>query len=184
MSIRTLSIVFVATISLCGIRSTAQTALDLDGRATSPFEAGRVAVLIFVRTDCPVSNRYAPEIRRLAEEFQGRAVFWLIYPDRKESAQTVQKHLDEFGYRLPALRDLQHELVRKAGAKITPEAAVFYGSELRYLGRIDDRAIDFGTFRPAATTRDLENAVQAVIAGRAAHPASRDPVGCYISDLE
>ncbi len=184
MSIRTLSVVFVAATSLCGFGSSAQTGLDLKGRATSPFEAGKVAVLIFVRTDCPVSNRYAPEIRRLAEEFQGRAAFWLIYPDRKESAQAVQKHVDEYGYRLPALRDTRHELVRKAGAKITPEAAVFYGSELRYLGRIDDRAVDFGTFRPAPTTRDLEDAVRAVIAGRPAHPAAKDPVGCYISDLE
>jgi hypothetical protein len=39
-------------------------------------------VLVFVRTDCPISNRYAPELRRLQDRFAPRGMaFWLVYPD-------------------------------------------------------------------------------------------------------
>ncbi len=39
--------------------------LDLSGKVVDPFEmaAGKPVVFIFVRTDCPISNRYAPTIQ-------------------------------------------------------------------------------------------------------------------------
>ena len=162
----------------------AQHALDLAGHSVDPFSAGKVTVLIFVRSDCPISNRYAPEIQRLAREFDGIAKIWLVYPDRKETAQSVERHLNDYGYKIGALRDTHHELVRQSDASITPEAAVFYGSELRYHGRIDDRAIDFNAFRPTAGSHDLEDAIRAVSKGQPARKAAGSPVGCYISDLE
>ena len=58
--------------------------LDLEGRAVDPLDApgATAVVLIFTRTDCPISNRYAPEVRRLYERFHDRGVrFWLVYPD-------------------------------------------------------------------------------------------------------
>ena len=46
----------------------------LDGVPVEPFAPARgieATVLLFVMTDCPISNRYAPEIRRLHDEFAG-----------------------------------------------------------------------------------------------------------------
>ena len=38
---------------------------DVDGRAISPFAPqGKASLLLFVQTDCPVSNSYAPEPTR------------------------------------------------------------------------------------------------------------------------
>jgi len=162
----------------------AQLALDLSGHPIDPLAAHKITVLLFIRSDCPISNRYAPEIQRLANEFQGNANFWLVYPDRKETTEAITKHLAAYGYKLPALRDVHHDLVHKAQAQITPEAAVFQGTELRYLGRIDDRAVDFGAFRATANEHDLEDAVRAVIKGQPVRKAAGPPVGCYISDLE
>ena len=48
---------------------------DLEGRrrtADSRPRAPRRSVLLFVSTDCPISNRYAPELRRLRERFAPR----------------------------------------------------------------------------------------------------------------
>ena len=174
----------VAAGLLCSVTALGQSALDLNGVATSPFTSTGITVLIFVRTDCPISNRYAPEIQRLAREFQGSVKLWLVYPDRKETPAAIRKHLSEYRYTLSALRDPRHELVREAQARITPEAAVFVGKALRYVGRIDDRAVDFGTFRLTATTHDLEGALRALIEQRPVQRASKQAVGCYISDLE
>src|SRR5437016_10999421 len=45
-----------------------KTALHLDGTPADPFLAasGKPVVLVFVRADCPISNRYAPLIQRIS----------------------------------------------------------------------------------------------------------------------
>jgi len=169
------------------IMSAAVSAFDLDGHPTNPFTAGATAtVLIFVGTDCPISNRYAPEIQRLATRYSAEGVrFWLVYVDPELAADEIRRHLSDFNHAIPALHDPEHALVEKANAKVTPEASVFdVDGQLVYSGRIDDRYIDFGKARPTPRNRDLDEALQATLAGRApAHERTR-AVGCYIADLK
>ena len=162
-------------------------ALDLAGNPLDPLKAspGKAVILIFVRTDCPISNRYAPTIQKLSAEYAGKASFWLVYPARAESAEMIRKHEHDFGYTLPALRDVQHSLVKQSRVSITPEAAVFDAHrQLLYHGRIDDLYQDFGRARPAPTTHELDDAIRAAITGKALPADTAPAVGCYISDLE
>ena len=162
-------------------------AMDLNGAAVDPLKTsgGKVVVLIFVRVDCPISNRYSPTIQKIARENTGRVAFWLVYPDRSESAEQIRKHMREFGYDLPALRDVQRSLVAESHAETTPAAAVFdLNRKLVYHGRIDNLFEDFGRARPAATTHELEDAIRAALDGREVANASVPAVGCYISDLK
>jgi hypothetical protein len=133
-----------------------------------------------------VSNSYAPEVRRIYEKFVPRGVsFYLVYPDPDESPQMIQKHLKEYSYPFGGLRDPKHELVKLAEAKITPEAAVFDASgKLLYRGRIDDRYVDFGKMRAAPTVKDLEQALEAILAGKPAPAAGGPAIGCFIADLK
>jgi hypothetical protein len=166
--------------------SSQNSALALDGTPADPFEksSGRIVVLVFVRTDCPISNRYAPAIQRISSKYHGKAAFWLVYPDKSESAEKIRQHEREYSYKLPALRDLQHTLVKLAQARVTPEVAVFDAKRLlTYHGRIDDLYQELGRARHAATTHELEDAIQAALGGHAP-PASAPGVGCFISDLE
>jgi enediyne biosynthesis protein E4 len=164
--------------------------LDLDEHAVDPLAIeGRASVLVFVRTDCPISNRYAPEIRRLQERFAARgAAFWLVYADAAQPVDAIRAHLRAFDLPVRALRDSGHVLVRKAGARVTPEAAVFVpgdgGARLAYRGRIDDRYLDFDRMRAAPTTHDLEDALEAVLAGRAVPRETTTAVGCFLADVE
>lgn len=188
-----LSRLLVATILLClGRAPLVATSLqsfvtDLDGKPVDPFLAarGKVLVLIFVRTDCPISNRYAPAIQKLSAQHHGKTAFFLVYPGRKETPEAIRKHDREFGYTLPVLRDPQHTLVKESQAQITPEAAVFDASRrLIYHGRIDNLYEDFGHARKNATTHELADAIQAAIAGKTLSGSATPAVGCYISDLE
>ena len=156
--------------------------------AVDPLQTpgARATVLIFVRTDCPISNRYAPEIQRIAGRFSSQGVkFWLVYADLSETADAIRKHLADYHYDLAAVRDQKHVLERAAKARVTPEAAIFLPDrKLVYHGRIDDRYIDFGKARNAPTTHDLEAALEAVVAGKPVpHEATR-AVGCYLADLQ
>ena len=162
-------------------------ATDLDGKPVNPFRAapGKVVVLIFVRTDCPVSNRYAPAIQRLSAQNGDKVAFFLVYPSKKETADAIRKHDREFGYTLAALRDPQHILVKQSQAQITPEAAVFDANRrLVYHGRIDNLYEDFSHARKSATTHELADAIEAAIAGKTLSGKATPAVGCYISDLE
>ncbi len=194
IALRTLTVATVATfVALClaslptGSNAWQAAALDLSGAPVDPLKAapGKVVVLIFVRTDCPVSNRYSPTIQRLSAQHSGKAAFWLVYPDKAESAESIRKHERDFGYQLPALRDLQHALVKQARVQITPEAAVFDANHrLVYHGRIDNLYEDIGRTRTVATTHELDDAIQAAINGKTLAADTAPAVGCYISDLE
>jgi thiol-disulfide isomerase/thioredoxin len=160
---------------------------DLEGKAFDPFRAaqGKVVVLVFVRTDCPISNRYAPTIQQLSGQYSKNAAFFLVYPGKKETPDAIRKHDRDYGYRFAALRDPQHVLVKQSDAQITPEAAVFDASRrLVYHGRIDNLYEDFGHSRKSATTHELADAIEAVVAGKSLNGKATPAVGCYISDLE
>ncbi|MFN7975489.1 MAG: redoxin domain-containing protein [Acidobacteriota bacterium] len=183
-----LVLVFVAACDARGPRPAAAIELqDLKGQRVAPLAApgGAPIVLLFTRSDCPVSNRYAPEIARLYDELHPSGVaFWLVFVDRDEPALAIEKHVADFRYPCPALRDPAHALVKLAGARVTPEAAVFVSGRLAYRGRIDDWYESPGRSRAAPTTHDLEDAVRDLLAGRAVARPSIDAVGCVIADLE
>ena len=161
--------------------------MDLNAKPLDPFKAshGKLVVLVFVRTDCPISNRYAPEIQRLSAANAAAARFWLVYPDRNESAEQIRAHDKDYGYSISALRDPQHALVKASDATITPDAALFTANgRLIYHGRIDNWFVEMGRARSAPTTHDLEEAIETAVKNPNASLPSAQPVGCYISDLD
>ena len=163
-----------------------KTALNLDDTPADPFlqARGKPVVFFFVRTDCPISNRYAPLIKRVSSQYAGKAAFWLVYPGKAASAEKIREHKHDYGYTVPALRDPQRVLVAQTQVQVTPEVAVFDANhQLLYHGRIDDLYLDFGRSRSVATTHELEDALQAALNGTKP-PANAPAVGCYIADLE
>jgi hypothetical protein len=159
--------------------------LDLNDKPADPLRiaAGKVVVLLFVRTDCPISNRYAPTIQAMSSHFSKSAEFFLIYPLRSETPDQIRKHLRAYGYKLNALRDPELQFVRTAQVKVTPEAAVFSSDgRLLYHGRIDDWYADFGRSRPAPTTHELASAVEAAVAGKGIAVSSVPAVGCFLPE--
>jgi thiol-disulfide isomerase/thioredoxin len=163
-----------------------KSALHLDGTPGDPFSTarGKPVVLVFVRTDCPISNRYAPLIQHISSQYGGKVGFWLVYPSETASAEKIREHERQYGYKLPALRDPQLALVAEAQVQVTPEAAVFDANhKLLYHGRIDNLYQDFGHVRRTATTHELDDAIQAALAGKPA-PPHQPGVGCFIANIQ
>src|SRR5205823_5763389 len=104
--------------------------LRLDGSAVDPLMAQpgtKATVFIFTSTDCPISNRYAPEVRRLVTAFTASGVvFRLVYPNPADETAAIREHITAFGYAggIEALRDPRHALVKHVNATVTPEAVV------------------------------------------------------------
>jgi hypothetical protein len=164
--------------------------LHLNGepvRSLAPSGAAAV-VLFFAASDCPISNRYLPEIRSIEDKFAAQhVVVWFVYPNFGETSEGVRRHETAYGAEEHVLLDPNHQLVALAHARITPEAAVLVpehpgGDGLRavFHGRIDDRYISLGQERPKATQHDLERAIIDVLQHRAVEPADGPAVGCGI----
>lgn len=168
--------------------STTIRVLDVDGapRGLWPIDRSPITVVVFTRTDCPVSNRFAPEIRSLHESWHPRGVeFYLVYVDPREQPAAIRKHLSDYRYPCGALRDPEHTLVAYCHATTTPEAAVFnQDHDIVYLGRISDLYADLGNRRPDATRHDLAEAIAATVEGRPVATPRTSPVGCVIADLK
>jgi hypothetical protein len=181
-----------ALVGAGGPSGQAPTVRDQSDREVDPLGPGPdVRVFVFVRRDCPVANRYAPELERLRQQFTAVGLppvaFFLVYVDPADTPSLVEAHRREYGLTWPWLLDPKHEFARLAGTTVTPEAAVYgrwtNGHRARlYVGRIDDRFVDVGRTRPAATRHDLADALDAVVAGRPPAPAGGPAVGCFIED--
>jgi hypothetical protein len=195
-----------AIVLLCASSAWAQRVrgvVDLNGKPVEvypksighhgPPERLSSAILLFMTTDCPISNRYAPEIKRLASEYRTPVThFWLVFPvpsDTKDPDR-IRKHLAAFDYGVTAILDTRQSLVKLAGVTVTPEVAVIDPKDrVVYRGRIDDRYVDLGRDRVIPTTHDLEDMLKEAVAGNlleppgAFKPRRTVAVGCYLPDL-
>jgi peroxiredoxin len=148
----------------------------------------KAVVLIFLGLECPVSNGYAPEMARLAAAWADKGVtVWGVHPDPDVTAEAAAKHAAEYGLKFPVVLDAKHALVSATGAATTPEAVVLVpggtdgkGWTVAYRGRIDDRYTEGGKRREVVRSRDLADAVEAVLSGKAPAAASAPPFGCPI----
>ena len=161
---------------------------DANGKIYTGAELGRnkATVFIFVATECPNSNTYAPLLARLYREYAPRGVaFFNVYSDPADNSAVVRKHDSDFKTPFRALLDGHQTLARETGARSTPEAVILGpGGEQLYRGRIDDRFVEVGKTRYQPTENDLQEALDAILAGKAvSHPVTRT-IGCAIPVLE
>ncbi|MEJ6731933.1 MAG: redoxin domain-containing protein, partial [Opitutaceae bacterium] len=151
------------------------TGKDLDGQIVAPLNPSseiRAVVLFFTAPDCPIANRYAPAIQRLAREFEEHHIqSWLVYADYLADADAIRKHRSDFDFELPAVIDRSFEISDYVQADVTPEAIVIVFSEqsraptIVYRGRIDNQYQGFGKFRPVATQHDLRDLLEQIATG-------------------
>jgi Redoxin len=160
---------------------------DIDGILREPLklEKGHVEALFFVTNDCPVSNYYSHEIRRICDDYAERGVGCaLVYTDPSLTDEQARQHAKEYGHgAYPKIVDRSHALVKATGAVITPTAVLVRpDASIAYRGRIDNSYAAIGKQRRVVTEHDLRDALNAVIAGKPVAKQEASPVGCYIQN--
>jgi thiol-disulfide isomerase/thioredoxin len=150
-------------------------------------EGGQSGTLFFfVLHDCPAANAYAPEMNRIAEKYGAKGVrSYLVYAESDLGEAEAQKHAKQHAIKFPAVIDRHQELVKLTGATISPEAAVMSADKrVVYHGRIDDRIVAPGKRRVEPTTRDLREALDAMLEGKPVPIPVTQAVGCYLPGNE
>jgi Redoxin len=161
---------------------------DVDGRPHTPLAMAdkKATVFFFILPDCPISNSYAPEIKRICADYEAKKIAaFIVHADPDVTAEQAKKHAKEFGFKCPVLLDPTHLLVKKSGVTIAPEAAVLGAdAKVLYRGRIDDWYVDYGKRRGEPTQRDLRNALDAVVQGKAIATPTTKAIGCFLPEAK
>jgi peroxiredoxin len=146
--------------------------VDLGG-----LQGKKAVVLMFIATQCPVSNAYNERMAALSREYGAKGVAFIgINSNRQESVEEIAGHAAQHGLTFPILKDVSNLQADHFGAQVTPEIYVYDpGWVLRYHGRIDDD-------RSGANVRsqDLRSALDAVLAGQAVPVTETKAFGCTI----
>ena len=134
-------------------------------------------VLIFVATQCPVSNAYNARMEKLRQDYRARGVNVVgINSNYSETAAAVRQHASENNLTFPILKDAGNQIADRLGARVTPEAYLLDAAgKLVYRGRIDNSRNG-----DSVTSNDLRDALEAVLAGKAVEKAEVNAFGCSI----
>jgi len=159
----------IADFTLPDPSGTAHTLASLHGKNGT--------VLIFIATQCPVSNGYNERMEKLAQDFKARGINVVgINANSTESAADVKDHAAKNNLTFPILKDNGNKVADMLGATRTPEAYFLDASnKLLYHGRIDNsRDIT------QVNSSELRDALEATLAGKPVPKATANAFGCSI----
>lgn len=156
--------------------------VDLEGHPTPPVVAAttRAVVFVFLGVECPIANRCAPELARLASRLGPRGIRFLhVYPNPDETTAAIREHRRQHGLPTEAYRDPDLRAAKALHARWTPEAvALTPEGALIYQGRVNDQFTALGVGRPQPTRHDLEEALEGFLAGTPPSAITTPRVGC------
>ncbi len=162
-----------------GDRVESFTLVSYDGKTHSldQYRDSVATVVMFIATQCPISNDYNQRMVSLVREYQPRGFQFLgVNSNRQESVVEIKGHALGAGFRFPIVKDDGNVIADRFGASFTPEIYVVSpDGVILYHGRIDDsRNPD------RIESRDLAKALDAILAGRPIDPAETRAFGCTI----
>ena len=142
---------------------------------------GRVLVIVFVGTTCPVGELYLKRLAELATTYRSRGVnFVAINSNASEMIDDVAQHARESRMTFPVLKDPENGVADQLMAERTCETLVIDAQgRLRYRGAIDNQ-YGRGTRRAEPTHHYLIDAISAVLDGRDVATKITQVVGCPI----
>ena len=146
------------------------------------FNDRRSVVLFTMSTGCPISNLYLTELNKLQQRYAERGLQIIgIHSNAGVTQEDVDQHAKEFQVAFPVLLDADQSVADMLGAKRTSEVFLLDGQRIvRYHGRVDDR-FGYTYKREKPTRRDLEAALDEVLAGKPVSVTSTKPLGCLIT---
>lgn len=141
------------------------------------FKNSKAVVVMFIATQCPVSNAYNSRMAQLFQDYKGKGVTFLgINSNKQESIDEIKEHAKSNKLDFIILKDLNNVVADKFNASFTPEIYVLNGnSEILYHGRIDDSRRESDV-----KTKDLRAALDDVLSGKKVSVAETKAFGCSI----
>lgn len=161
---------------------------NVDGKMVSlaDFKEAKGFIVIFTCNHCPYAMAYEDRVIALDKKYKEKGYPVIaINPNDPEinaedSYDKMIEHAQEKGFSFPYLFDEGQEIYPEYGATRTPHVYILKKSNgkniVSYIGAIDDNYED----ETAVKTKYVENAVDALLAGKTPNPETTKAVGCTI----
>lgn len=133
-------------------------------------------VIIFISTQCPVSNAYNIRMTNLYNKYGNDFSFIGINSNKNEDIQTIKEHSTGNNLDFIILKDVNNKIADIFEASFTPEVYVLGNDfDLIYHGRIDDS-------RRAENVEisDLDNTLSQILNGKEVSVKETSAFGCSI----
>jgi peroxiredoxin len=184
ISIFTIVIVSFLSVTACASEPSSNnienfTLPDYNGaeHSLSDYKDSKAIVIIFIATECPVSNAYNSRMEDLYKEYNPKDIAFLgINSNKAESIEMIKEHAEENGLTFTILKDKNNVVADEFEASFTPEVYVLNSDfNILYHGRIDN-----SKNKDDVTTKDLENALNEILAGKEVTTKATKAFGCSI----
>jgi mono/diheme cytochrome c family protein/thiol-disulfide isomerase/thioredoxin len=142
----------------------------------------RAFVLVFTNTSCPLVQKYLPRLKELDKKYRDKGVqFVAVNVGADDSILDLATQMVKADADFPFVKDIGGSCVAACGVERTPECVLIDADyKLRYRGRIDDQYRVSGT-APSVTKNELQNAIEALLAGRDIAVTETPVDGCRIT---
>jgi peroxiredoxin len=150
---------------------------DMNGRAQSYHSLkGKVTVVMFFSTRCPISNAFNYRRNTLYDDFKGRVNFIVVDSNSNEAMEEVKAYAKEVGFDFPVYRDVNNEVADRFAVHTTADSFVIDQSGImRYRGYIED-----SPNASRATKKALRDAIEEVLDSKPVAVAETRAAGCAI----
>lgn len=175
-----------STMPPLGMQAPDFSLVNVDGKTVSlsDFADAPALLVVFMCNHCPFVVHVAPELARLAREYQekGAAIVGISSNDVSthpaDSPEQMVHEVEKQGYTFPYLYDETQEVAQAYGAACTPDFFLFDANQkLAYRGQLDDTRPDSGR---SPTGEDLRRALDCVLAGKPVPEPHKPSIGCNI----
>ncbi len=175
-----------STMLPLGTKAPAFSLPNVDGRTVSlaDFTGAKALLVVFMCNHCPYVIHVAPELAKLAAEYQakGVAVVGINANDAAshpaDSPEQMVHEVESRGYTFAYLYDETQEVAKAYHAACTPDFYVFdKNQQLVYRGQMDASRPNSGV---PLTGQDLRAALNEVLAGKPAPVSQKPSIGCNI----
>jgi len=158
-----------------------------DGNSYDPLAANgkKAVVLFFVSPFCSTTKAFMKEINQIAAGYADKAVIYLVQSDPEITKEVAMEHTVLSEVKATVLIDKEQLLAKQVQAKITPEAVVVGpDGKALYKGRINDLYLGPTKRQRAATTKDLRDALDAILADKPVPSPQHEAQGCKIGGFK
>jgi peroxiredoxin len=155
---------------------------DYNGKkhSLSDYKDSKAIVIIFIATECPVSNDYNSRMEKIYNDYKEKGITFLgINSNKAETVERIKEHAEDKGLSFTILKDEKNIIADKFSASFTPEVYIINGNfNIIYHGRIDNARDE-----SEVVTKDLENALNEILAGKEVSKKETKAFGCSIKRI-
>ncbi|MEZ4947476.1 MAG: redoxin domain-containing protein [Cyclobacteriaceae bacterium] len=150
------------------------------GKAISIEATDKNLVILFLGTDCPITQKYIARIKEIVKKFESTTDFYGVFPEQF-SMKEIRKFKKEYKVSIHFLRDDKMVMAQYLEATVTPEVFLLDKNlDLQYKGAIDNWFYELGKNRRNTTEQYLIDALTALNQNEKPPLQQTEAIGCFI----